>query len=143
MRAASVKERGLGSGAARKSGRKASYDGGVDASGWFRSGYEWLEPFWVEALRYELLVLIGWLAVFWAIGAASFSGFVLTSFFVVLAIVKAVKISISRTLERMPKGSVVRHYVGIALAVSFYLLLASRACYVAMAVVDAVGRGGI
>ncbi len=57
---------------------------------WYRK----LDPPQKQAARYELLVLSGWLMVFWAIGAASVSGYILTLFFCILAIAKVVKISI-------------------------------------------------
>jgi hypothetical protein len=102
-----------------------------------------IEAIQISALKHELLVSGGWLLTFWAMGAASWSGFVLTAFFVLLSTGRILRISVDKVLTTLPKHSVAKHYARIAIAACFFLLLAARGCYIAMVIVDCELRTNI
>lgn len=102
-----------------------------------------LEQAQVAEIKYEFLLLLGWLTMFWIIGAASSCGFILTAFFCLLTIARVLKAWFQEIIERMPKQSLSRHYCALILAIGFFLAVAARACYISMAIVDTGATGGI
>ncbi|MGO4567817.1 hypothetical protein AB4Z52_22875 [Rhizobium sp. 2YAF20] len=86
--------------------------------------------------RRELLVYSGCLLMFWAIGAASLSGFILTALFLLVAIAQLCKAAATKITTGMRKHSMLTRYVGALVSICFFFLLTGRACYIAAILVD-------
>ncbi|MBO9102063.1 MULTISPECIES: hypothetical protein [unclassified Rhizobium] len=121
-------------------GRLKTLATGRTAFTWLSQG---LDPAQAAAVKCELLFWIGSLLMLWIIGAASVSGFVLTAFFCLLTFAKVLRITLMKIIEGMPKYSRGRHYATLTLGIAFFVLVAARACYISMIIVDTGMSGGI
>ncbi|QXZ80338.1 hypothetical protein [Rhizobium sp. L51/94] len=121
-------------------GRLKTLATGRTAFTWLSQG---LDPAQAAAVKCELLFWIGSLLMLWIIGAASVSGFVLTAFFFLLTFAKVLRITLMKIIEGMPKYSRGRHYATLTLGIAFFVLVAARACYISMIIVDTGMSGGI
>lgn len=88
------------------------------------------------AFRRELLIYSGCLLMFWAIGAASLSGFILTALFLLVAIAQLCKTVATKITTGMRKHSMLTRYIGALVSICFFFLLTGRACYIAAILVD-------
>ncbi|MBO0144646.1 hypothetical protein JZX87_26185 [Agrobacterium sp. Ap1] len=77
---------------------------------------------------------------FWLIGAASLSGYVILAFFVIVALARYAKYTCLRLAARLPKRSHSRHHLIASVSLVFFSLLLVRACYIAAVLVDAQFR---
>jgi hypothetical protein len=95
------------------------------------------------ALRRELVGYVGCLMIFWLIGAASISGFVITAFFVAVAAIHLARNIIRTGLDRLAsKRALAARYLGGLVSLTFFSLLGGRACYIAATLVDTALQHG-
>ncbi|WP_068957845.1 hypothetical protein [Pararhizobium polonicum] len=73
---------------------------------------------------------------FWAIGAVSLSGFVITALFVIVATGQFVKRSAANLLAKFGKRSVLGRYGAGLVSLCVFGLVIVRACYIATVLVD-------
>lgn len=73
---------------------------------------------------------------FWAIGAVSLSGFVITALFVVVATGQFVKRSTANLLTKLGKRSALGRYAAGLVSLCVFSLVIMRACYIATVLVD-------
>jgi hypothetical protein len=95
------------------------------------------------ALRRELVGYGGCLMMFWLIGAASVSGFVITGFFLAVAGIHMARNIIQTGLDRLAsKHDLAARYLGGLVSLSFFSLLGGRTCYIAATLVDTALQHG-
>jgi hypothetical protein len=95
-----------------------------------------LDEYLAAALKRELLMYGGCLIMFWAIGAASFYGLVITALFALVAIGHVMKRAANVAVASMPKRSALRHYVTGLASLCLFCLVIARACYIATVLID-------
>jgi hypothetical protein len=78
----------------------------------------------------------GCLVMFWLISAASYSGYVILAFFVIISLARFAKHAALALAESLPRGSLSRHHIITWISAAFFSLLTVRACYIAAVIVD-------
>jgi hypothetical protein len=72
----------------------------------------------------------------WLISAASVTGYVTLSLFVLVGLGRFAKQSFTALAEKLPWRSRSRHYLITFVSAAFFALLTVRACYIATVIVD-------
>ncbi|WP_341486264.1 hypothetical protein [Pararhizobium sp. A13] len=90
----------------------------------------------IAALKRELLLCSGCLLMFWAIGAAASSGFIITAFFVIVAAGQFVRRTTNNILAKLGKRSMLRRYATGLVSLCLFCLVIARACYIATVLVN-------
>ncbi|NTI78461.1 hypothetical protein [Rhizobium rhizogenes] len=73
---------------------------------------------------------------FWLISAASFSGYVILAFFILVGLARLAKHMCLALAEKLPRRSRSRHHLIAWMSAAFFSLLTVRACYIATVIVD-------
>ncbi|CAM3710987.1 hypothetical protein AGRA671_19625 [Agrobacterium radiobacter] len=73
---------------------------------------------------------------FWLISAASFSGYVILAFFILVGLARFARHMCLAVAEKLPRRSRSRHQLIAWMSAAFFSLLAVRACYIAAVIVD-------
>ncbi|EMS96320.1 hypothetical protein H009_17698 [Agrobacterium tumefaciens str. Cherry 2E-2-2] len=94
----------------------------------------------VAAPKQERLFLGGCLLMFWLMNAASLSGYVILIIFILVALGRLAKHSVTLLAERLPRRSRSRQYLIACASAAFFSLLAVRGCYIAAVIVDSQFR---
>ncbi|AYM82153.1 conserved exported hypothetical protein [Agrobacterium tumefaciens str. Kerr 14] len=77
---------------------------------------------------------------FWLMNAASLSGYVILIIFILVALGRLAKHSVTLLAERLPRRSRSRQYLIACASAAFFSLLAVRGCYIAAVIVDSQFR---
>lgn len=73
----------------------------------------------------------------WLINAASFSGYIILAFFILVAAARFAKHKCLALAERLPRRSHSERHLIAWVSAAFFSLLTIRACYIAAVIVDA------
>ncbi|QAB01015.1 hypothetical protein DC439_24790 (plasmid) [Agrobacterium tumefaciens] len=114
---------------------------GIESS--HRKSYGWsrTSEFWRVAVpKQEWLFLGGCLVMFCLVNAASLSGYVILTIFILVALGRFAKHSITLLAERLPRRSRSRHYLIACASAAFFSLLTVRGCYLAAVIIDSQFR---
>lgn len=74
--------------------------------------------------------------IFWLIGAASLSGYVILALFIMVALARLAKNTCVLFAEKLPRRSRCRIHLIAWASAAFFSLLTVRACYIAAVIVD-------
>ncbi len=77
---------------------------------------------------------------FCLVNAASLSGYVILTIFILVALGRFAKHSITLLAERLPRRSRSRHYLIACASAAFFSLLTVRGCYLAAVIIDSQFR---
>lgn len=90
----------------------------------------------VAAPKQERFHFGGCLLIFWLIGAASLSGYVILALFIMVALARLAKNTCVLFAEKLPRRSRCRIHLIAWASAAFFSLLTVRACYIAAVIVD-------
>lgn len=104
--------------------------GGTEIAGRLRKGELWR----IAAPKQERFFFGGCFLVFWLIGAASLSGYIMLALFLLVAIGRLVQHAATAFATNLAKRSRLRHYIVMGTSVAFFSLLVVRGCYLAASI---------